>query len=100
MKQSYIFAALIIGLATGCSKTSDYSPAAGAKGEDIFRAACVECHKDTAPKIFELKADEATPATIKQRIAEGNMRMPKFPNIQGESLDKLTEYVLANSTKK
>jgi len=100
MKLSYIFAALIIGLATGCSKTSDYSPAAGASGEDIFKAACMECHKDAAPSIFELKADEATVASIKQRIAEGNMGMPKFPNIQGESLDKLAEYVLANSAKK
>ncbi len=100
MKSSYVLIAFVVAVATGCSKTSDYTPASGVSGAEIFEAACVECHKDAAPKIFQLKADNATPASIKKSIAEGNMMMPKFPNIQGESLDALVEYVLANSEKK
>jgi len=100
MKKNYLFAAIVIGLATGCSKTNDFTPTANATAEETFKAACMECHQDPAPKIFELAADSATPEAIKQRISDGNMMMPKFPNIQGESLDKLAEYVLTNSAKK
>jgi len=101
MKKSYLIAiaSLVIITVTGCSKTSDYSPAAGASGEDIFKAACIECHKDAAPKIFTFTADSANPATIQKAIANGNMAMPKFPNITDDALNKLTEYVLNNSEK-
>lgn len=95
-----LFAALIISFTAGCSKSSDYTPPKEASGEDIFKASCVECHKEAAPKLFELAEDSATTDAIKKRIAEGNMMMPKFPNIQGESLDKLAEYVLTNSSTK
>ena len=100
MKKNYLLLTFFIVLASGCSKTSDYAPAVSAGGEEIFQAACAECHKDASPQIFELEANSATLLAVKQKIAEGNIGMPKFPHIQGEALDKLAEYVIENSVKK
>ncbi|MFC1750186.1 c-type cytochrome [Pseudomonadota bacterium] len=85
---------------TGCSKTSDYAPAAGATGEQIFTAACAECHEKTDGKIFELSADEASVAAISKKVSEGGMMMPSFPGIKGEALTGLSQYVVENSKAK
>ncbi len=89
----------VIGLVlSGCAGKSDYSPPADATGEAIFRAACLECHE---PKedgtFFELGKEKATPSAIAETINKGGFTMPAFPNISGDAMKKLSEYVLANS---
>jgi len=94
---------LILGIATlmsACSKTSDYAPQPGETASQIFQAACVECHADAAPKIFELAADTANVETISAKINQGNLMMPAFPEIKGEKLKALSEYILSNSATK
>ena len=43
MNKTLLFAASTVLLLAGCSR--DYTPAAGATGEEIFNAACLECHE-------------------------------------------------------
>ncbi len=100
MKPIYVALALIVLMSSACSKTSDYTPAPEATAEKIFQTACIECHADAAPKIFELAADDATVEAVSQRILKGNMKMPAFSGIQGEQLKTLAEYVIANSATK
>ncbi len=97
-KKLIIISSLIIST-VGCSK--DYSPEANATGEQTFQAACVECHKkDAQGNLFSFNKTDANAAYISERIKNGNMMMPKFPNIQGAALDKLNQYILQNSTTK
>ena len=97
-------APFIIAMATltmvGCSKPNNYTPAAGASGADIFKAACIECHKIENGKIFELAADKASAAAIAKRVTEGGTVMPSFPNIKGEELKAVSQYVIENSKVK
>ncbi len=89
----------IIGLAlAGCAGKDEYKPAPGTSGEDIFKAACLECHEPKEDgKYFELTKEKATPAAISETVAKGGFTMPSFPNISGDELKALSEYVLANS---
>lgn len=83
----------------GCSK--DYTPDAKATAESMYQTACAECHKkDAQAMIFTFDSKNANVAYISERIGKGNMMMPKFPNIKGEQLNKLSEYILKNSTQK
>lgn len=84
----------------GCSKPNNYTPAAGDLGADIFKAACVECHKMENGKIFELAADKASVAAIAKKVTEGGTIMASFPNIKGEELKGLSQYVIDNSKVK
>lgn len=98
MKQRIAVLSLFVLLAAGCSQTNDYVARAGASGEDIFRNACFECHR---PKegghYFELGPDMAGTDAIAKKITEGGLVMPAFPKISGEELQRLSEYVLAQS---
>ncbi|MDH4284752.1 MAG: cytochrome c [Gallionellaceae bacterium] len=101
MKKTYLIIAAMTALAmAGCSKPNTYTPAAGASGADIFKAACLECHKIENGKIFELAADKATPAAIAKKITEGGAIMASFPNIKGEELKAVSQYVIENSKVK
>ena len=95
MKKSLLLLSIVFIMVTGCTRTNDYSPTAGATGEQIFQAACVECHADG----FELATEMANVQAIVKKIGEGSMGMPKFPNIQGESLTSVSEYVLNSQNK-
>lgn len=98
MKQIILGLPAVLLLVSACSKTNDFTPVSGATGEDIFKTACVECH---TPKqgghYFELDSDMANTVAIAKKVNEGSMAMPLFPQIQGEALQSLSEYVLANS---
>ncbi|MDO8810665.1 MAG: hypothetical protein Q7J38_01365 [Gallionella sp.] len=39
-----------------------------ASGEDIFKAACAECHKKEGGKVFELSGDKASAAIAKKLL--------------------------------
>ncbi|MDQ7089380.1 MAG: cytochrome c [Methylococcales bacterium] len=80
----------------GCSK--DYSPSAKDTAESMYQNACVQCHqKTTEGTIFTFTAEKANVAYIQERIQSGSLMMPKFPNIKGESLNQLSDYILKNS---
>lgn len=90
---------IMLLLLNGCSK--DYTPDANATAESTYQAACAECHKkDSTGMIFTLDNKNANVAYIKERISNGNMMMPKFPNIKGEQLQQLSAYILTNSKNK
>jgi len=100
MKKTY-FAITVVALAmAGCAKTNTYTPATGATGADIFKAACLECHKIENGKIFELAADKASAAAIAKKVTEGGLMMAAFPNIKGEELKNVSQYVVENSKVK
>lgn len=84
------FAALMI---SACSTNSDYSPPAGATGKQMFIGACQTCHSNG----FELDAEMANAEVIANKISTGSMAMPSFPDIQGESLQILSEYALSKN---
>ena len=97
MKYAYMLLPAAALALSACSKTSEYSPAAGASGADIYKAACSECHAMEDGKIFELSKEMASADAISTKISGGGMMMPSFPDIQGEALSSVAEYVLANS---
>ena len=90
----------IIGL-VGCKKTDNYTPAATASGEDIFNMNCTKCHKpNTDGSVMVLNAAVANKDAIIKKVQIGSTSMAAFPNITGESANRLAEYVLANSKTK
>lgn len=100
MKKAYLALTVAALAMAGCSKPNNYTPAAGASGADIFKAACLECHKIESGKIFELAADNASAAAIAKKVTEGGKIMSSFPNIKGEELKGLSQYVIENSKVK
>ena len=83
MKKAYLALTMTALVMAGCSKTNDYAPAAGASGEDIFKAACAECHKKEGGKIFELSGDKASASAIAKKVTQGGMIMPSYPASRG-----------------
>ncbi|MDO8466051.1 MAG: cytochrome c [Gallionella sp.] len=100
MKKAYLTITVAALAMAGCSKPNNYTPAAGASGADIFKAACIECHKIENGKIFELAADKANAAAIAKKVTEGGKIMSSFPNIKGEELKAVSQYVIENSKVK
>lgn len=90
----FILTALI--LLAGCSR--EYAPDSHATGEQIFQAACVECHKPAANgSIYTLKAKNANAAYIADKIHGGSLLMPSFPNMKAEDLAKISAYAFEHS---
>jgi len=100
MKKAYLTITVAALAMAGCSKPNNYTPAAGVSGADIFKAACIECHKIENGKIFALAADKANAAAIAKKITEGGTIMASFPNIKGEELKAVSQYVIENSKVK
>lgn len=100
-KQNTLILLSLTTLLSACD--NDYTPVANASGEDIFKAACAECHKadKSNPKIlYSLAPEKANQAAIADKISNGSMMMPRFPNIKGEQLSSISEYVLSHSSQK
>jgi len=76
-----------------CSR--QYAPDSQASGEQIYRSACLECHKP-APNgsIFMLKAKQANLAYIGGKIHNGSLLMPSFPHMNAADLKKVSMYAL------
>ena len=80
-----------------CSK--DYAPTGSDTGESMYQTACSQCHKKNEKGlIFAFDKQNANVTYIKTKIAEGSMRMPKFPNINAQQAEELGKYLLKNST--
>lgn len=90
-----VFASLVI---TNSACSRNYTPTTDANGEKIFQEACAECHKadnKNAPgMIFALPPANANMEFIAKRLQTGSLKMPKFPNISGDKLQQLSDYVL------
>ncbi|VAW49879.1 hypothetical protein MNBD_GAMMA04-337 [hydrothermal vent metagenome] len=86
-------------LLAACSGTNDYTPATGATGENMYIAACASCHTGEFSHWQMTTPEEANPEYVKKMIAEGTMGMPAFPNIKGEELETLTQFVLSKNAK-
>ena len=102
MKKIKIALALsVLFILAGCGGSKDYSPPADATGEQIFSTACTECHKPLSANVAMILSQKvANKDAIIKKFQGGSMRMPAFKNIQGESADRLAEYILANSETK
>lgn len=102
MKKTHlVIAASTALILVGCGGGKDYTPPADASGEQIFTAACSECHKPlSADKAMILSASVANKEAIIKKFQGGSMRMPAFKNIQGDAANRLADYVLANSEVK
>ena len=101
MKKSLLIIATTSLILTACS--NEYAPTADASGEDIYKAACMECHKPVEGKdniYYELTADKKNLAYIEAKISEGSLMMPKFPNLTGNSLKAVSQYALEHSIEK
>ena len=101
MKKTLLTAAVTSLLVSGCSR--DYTPAPGASGEDIFKAACMECHEAIEGKdniYYELTSDKRTTEFVAEKLASGSLKMPKFPNITGDSLKAISQFVVDHSVEK
>jgi len=101
MNKTLLAAAITTLLLSGCSR--DYTPASGASGEDIFKAACLECHEAIEGKDnihYELTSDRRNVDFVAKKVASGSLKMPKFPNITGDSLTAVSQYVIEHSIAK
>jgi len=80
----------------GCSR--EYAPDSSASGEQIYQAACLECHKPAANgSIYTLKAKNANAAYIAEKVHGGSLLMPSFPNLKSDDLTKISIYALEHS---
>lgn len=87
-------------LLTACS--SHYVAPEGASASQIFAEACSSCHKskESADIYFKIKPDQRNIESISHKIHSGGLIMPAFTNINGNSLQALSQYVLDHSLEK
>jgi cytochrome c551 len=97
-KKSILLNSVVLAALVGCGGGNDYTPPADATGERIFSTACTECHKPLRGDVAMILSEKvANKEALKNKFQKGSMRMPAFPNIQGEAADRLADYLLANS---
>lgn len=92
---------LTLGL-VACS--DDYTPRESSPAKTIYLEACARCHagEPENPKRYywSINSKNINAKYIAHKVNAGGLTMPSFPNIQGESMRKLTEYVLLHNLKK
>ena len=100
-KLNFVLVISALFILVGCGASKDYTPPAGASGENIFSTACTECHKPLSANVAMILSEKvANKEEIIKKFQSGSMRMPAFKNIQGEAADRLADYVLTNSQVK
>ncbi len=100
-KLNFVLVISALLILVGCGASKDYTPPAGASGENIFSTACTECHKPLSANVAMILSEKvANKEAIVKKFQSGSMRMPAFKNIQGEAADRLADYVLTNSQVK
>ncbi len=88
--------ALLFLFLGGCSR--DYTPDSKASGEEIYQAACAECHEaDESGMIFKISSKNANSTYIAHKVKSGSLTMPSFPNMKTEDFKKLSAFVLEHS---
>jgi len=87
---------LLLVLLPSCSR--DYTPDISASGEQIYQAACSECHQpDADGMIFKINGKNSNPTYVAHKVKSGSLMMPSFPKMKADDLKKLSAYVLAHS---
>jgi len=87
--------ALLLILLSACSR--DYAPDVSASGEEIYQAACSECHQpDANGMIFKIDGKNANPTYVAHKVKSGSLMMPSFPKMKANDLKKLSTYVLTH----
>ena len=99
-KISLILAGCALITIAGCSKTDTYTPSDTISGEEIFNLNCTKCHKPEIDAVIRLSPGKTSKEAILKQIQSGSMSMPAFPNIKGESGERLAKYILENSKPK
>ena len=90
---------LIAALVLICACSRDYAPNGKADGGQIYREACMECHKPAANgSIYILKTQNANTDYISAKVKNGSLLMPSFPHMTNADLGKISLYALEYST--
>jgi len=98
------FVAASAVLLSACSGSNDYTPASDSTAMQMHTASCVACHAavevDGKTTYWSLAPENSNAEFVKAKISNGSMMMPSFPNIKGEQLDALAEFVVAHAANK
>lgn len=98
MFKKITFVAAGAALLSACAGSEDFTPPPTATALDIHNMACASCHGPVQHNgetyFWEITAENANTAYIKDKVSNGSMMMPSFPNIKGEKLDTLVAFVL------
>ncbi len=87
--------ALVVYFTQGIPVPVDTYKSGSRDGRTIYLEACAKCHGLTGEGTAlapTLKARNVNPNRIRERIQAGTGRMPKFPNIEGEALERLIKF--------
>jgi len=95
---------ILSSLITLSACSNDYTPPKNIDGEGIFKMTCAKCHSPEPASqplaIFNLAPENANASYIANKVHGGGMTMPKFPNITGDKMQLLSNYVLKHNEKK
>lgn len=83
--------------------SDDYTPAPRATAETIYLEACARCHTanpETPEMYWTINLKNVNDTYIAHKVHTGSLAMPRFPNIKGKSMNKLSAFVLAHSLRK
>ncbi|MFM8342805.1 MAG: c-type cytochrome [Methylomonas sp.] len=82
---------LMAALLTLAACSRDYRPEPQATGEQIFQAACAECHKPANNgSLFSLTTEKDNLAYLNQKISQGSWLMPAFKQFSSDGLTKIS----------
>ena len=87
---------LVVFLVQGIPTPIDAYKPRSEDGRIIYLEACAKCHGASGAGTAlapSLKVRRLPPRRVRERIQAGTGRMPKFPNINGDALDKLINYI-------
>jgi len=101
LKMTRITVVTSIGLLAACS--NDYQPSENTTEQEMYEAACASCHTGSAEapnKYWAMDSKNANKTYISYKVKAGGLRMPKFPNMSTNDLEKLSVFVLEHSTIK
>jgi len=84
--------------------SDDYTPRPSSSAKTIYLEACARCHsgetENPAMYYWSINPKNINTRYIAYKVNTGSLTMPSFPNIQGESMNNLSEFVLQHNLKK
>ncbi len=83
--------------------SDDYTPRESSSGKTIYLEACARCHSgepENPQMYWSINPKNINARYIAYKVNVGSLTMPNFPNIRGESMNKLSAYVLQHNLKK
>ena len=84
--------ALVVYITQGIPVPVDTYVPSSRNGRTIYLEACAKCHGVSGEGTAlapSLRGRNVDPNRIRERIQAGTGRMPKFPNLRGEALNRL-----------